>query len=96
MAAHFDPRGDRQLVASRRHRPIEGHEFVMQMDRWGAIPCRVTEVAPGRPLPFTFGDFDLRWTITPTAEGCVLRPEHHGFDLSNPKHRFAFDNMGPG
>ncbi|WP_143037573.1 hypothetical protein [Allgaiera indica] len=83
-------------MASRRHRPIEGHEFVMQMDRWGAIPCRVTEVAPGRPLPFTFGDFDLRWTITPTAEGCVLRPEHHGFDLSNPKHRFAFDNMGPG
>jgi hypothetical protein len=32
----------------------------------------------------------------PKDDGCVLRLEHRGFDLNNPKHRFAFDNMGSG
>jgi hypothetical protein len=32
------------------------------------------------------------------AEGTGTRLflDHSGFDLDNPQHRFAFDNMGPG
>jgi uncharacterized protein YndB with AHSA1/START domain len=76
--------------------PVLGHEFVMDMDKWGKIPCRVIEVEPGRKLAYTFDDFELHWTLLPTEEGCILQLEHRGFDLSNPKHRFAFDNMGTG
>lgn len=76
--------------------PVLGHEFTMDMDKWGRIPCRVIEVTTGRKLAYTFGDFELHWTIEPKGDGCVLHLEHRGFDLDNPQHRFAFDNMGPG
>lgn len=75
---------------------VLGHEFTMDMGTWGRIPCRVIEVVPGRKLAHTFGDFELHWTIEPSEGGCTLRLEHRGFDLSNPKHRFAFDGMGSG
>ena len=76
--------------------PILGHEFVMDMAKWGKVPCRVIEVDPCRKLAYTFHEFELHWTILPTDDGCILRLEHRGFDLENPKHRFAFDNMGSG
>ncbi|MBX3525268.1 MAG: SRPBCC domain-containing protein [Rhodoblastus sp.] len=76
--------------------PVLGHEFRMDMGKWGMIPCRVIEVVPFEKLAYTFEDFELHWAILPQAEGCVLRLEHRGFDLSNPRHRHAFENMGPG
>lgn len=77
--------------------PVLGHEFTMDMGQWGSkVPCRVIEVRSGEKLAYTFGDFELHWTIEPTSEGCVLHLEHRGFDLENPQHRYAFDNMGPG
>jgi uncharacterized protein YndB with AHSA1/START domain len=76
--------------------PILGHEFTMDMDRWGKIPCRVIEIVPEKKIAYTFGDFELHWTITPDGDGCMLKLEHQGFDLTNPQHRFAFDNMGTG
>ena len=30
------------------------------------------------------------------GNGTRLILVHSGFDLDNPQHRFAFDNMGPG
>jgi uncharacterized protein YndB with AHSA1/START domain len=76
--------------------PVLGHEFTMDMEKWGQIHCRVIEVVPQRKLAYTFEDFELHWTILPREGGCLLRLEHRGFDLENPRHRFAFDNMGPG
>lgn len=76
--------------------PVVGHAFTMDMGTWGKVPCRVIEVEPGRKLAYTFDDWELHWTILPTADGCILRLEHRGFDLENPKHRFAFENMGSG
>jgi len=76
--------------------PVLGHEFTMQMGKWGDVPCRVIEVEPQRRLAFTFGDFELHWTILRTERGCILRLEHKGFNLDNPQHRFAYENMGPG
>ncbi|HEY9009745.1 MAG TPA: SRPBCC domain-containing protein [Devosia sp.] len=76
--------------------PVLGHEFTMEMGKWGNIACRIIAVEPGRRLAYTFGDFELHWTITPAERGCTLRLEHRGFDLSNPQHQFAFENMGPG
>ncbi|YBV94301.1 SRPBCC domain-containing protein (plasmid) [Phyllobacteriaceae bacterium JZ32] len=76
--------------------PVVGHEFTMDMGKWGKVPCRVLEVVPHAKLAYTFADWELHWTILPTENGCVLRLEHRGFDLNNPKHRYSFDNMGPG
>lgn len=76
--------------------PIVGHEFTMDMDNWGMIPCRVVAVEEQRKLVYTFGDFELHWEIIPRGDSTLLRLEHRGFDLSNPQHRFAFSNMGTG
>jgi len=56
----------------------------------------VIGVVPFEKLACIFDDWELHWTILPKDDGSVLRLEHRGFDLSNPKHRFAFDNMGSG
>lgn len=56
----------------------------------------MTEVVPNQKLSYSFGDFELHWIIVSARDHCILRLEHRGFDLSNPQHRFAFDNMGPG
>lgn len=76
--------------------PVLGHEFTMQMGKWGEVRCRVIEVEPPRKLAYTFADWELHWTIRPEGSGCILTLEHRGFDLNNPQHRFAFDNMGTG
>ena len=76
--------------------PVLGHSFTMDMGKWGEQPCRVIEVVPERKLAYTFADWELHWTITPTAEGCLLRLEHRGFDPDSPQHRFALENMGKG
>lgn len=76
--------------------PVVGHEFKMQMGKWGDVPCRVIEADAPKKLAYTFADFELHWTILPAATGCILRLEHRGFDLNNPEHQFAYQNMGPG
>lgn len=76
--------------------PVVGHEFTMDMEKWGTIPCRVLEVDPGRKLVYTFGDFELHWEIVEDGDVTILKLEHRGFDLDNPQHRFAFANMAPG
>ena len=76
--------------------PVVGHEFTMDMYKWGKVPCRVIEVTPMRKLAYTFGDWELHWTITQDEGGCVLRLEHRGFDLDKEQDRIAFENMGKG
>ncbi|WFP94178.1 MULTISPECIES: hypothetical protein [Ensifer] len=58
-----------------------------------AVPCGVIEVDPGKTLVYTFADFELHWTIQPDGDCCIRRLEHRGFDLENPQHRFADENM---
>jgi uncharacterized protein YndB with AHSA1/START domain len=75
---------------------VLGHEFTLDMGAWGNVACRVIDLVPGEKLAYTFADFELHWTILPEADGCILRLDHKGFDLSKPQHRHAFENMGPG
>lgn len=76
--------------------PTVGHEFQLEMPGWGNAECKVLEVETERLFVYTFTDWTLRWTLTPEGKGTRLILEHSGFDLDNPQHRFAFDNMGPG
>lgn len=78
-------------------RPIEGHEFTLDMDAWGQVPCQVLEVDPHRRLVFTFTEnWTLTWTLVPEGRGTRLLLEHSGFDLDQRIDRHAFDHMGPG
>jgi len=76
--------------------PIIGHHFVLEMPGWGNVPCEVLEVLTNERLVFTFADWTLTWRLVAEGTGTRLFLDHSGFDLDNPQHRFAFENMGPG
>lgn len=77
--------------------PVVGHQFTLDMGPWGKVPCAVLEVDPERRLVYRFtDDWTLTWRLVPEGHGTRLLLHHAGFDLDNPQHRFAFDNMGPG
>lgn len=77
--------------------PVEGHEFTLDMDAWGQVPCKVVQVDPQRRLVFTFNDnWTLTWTLAAEGTGTRLLLEHAGFDLDNPMDAHAFEHMGPG
>lgn len=76
--------------------PRVGHEFHLEMPGWGNVRCEVLEVEAGSRLVYTFADWTLAWRVEGEGAGTRLFLEHSGFDLDNPQHRFAFDNMGPG
>jgi uncharacterized protein YndB with AHSA1/START domain len=80
--------------------PVVGHRFTLDMGKWGEQRCTVTAVEPERLLSYTFAESTMDWTITwrLVAEGTGTRLflEHGGFDLSDPRHEYAFENMSQG
>jgi uncharacterized protein YndB with AHSA1/START domain len=81
-------------------RPEVGHAFTLDMGRWGTPRCTVTAVEEARLLSYTFGEGDVDWTITwrlaPEGAGTRLFLEHGGFDLDDPRHAMAYENMSRG
>lgn len=75
---------------------VLGHMFTLDMGNWGQVSCKVIETVHEQKLAYTFGEFELHWTLMATRDGCLLTLEHKGFDLSNPQHIFAFENMSAG
>ena len=74
-----------------------GHQFHLDMDSWGQVPCTVLEVEPERRLVFTFNDnWTLDWRLVAEGSGTRLLLEHSGFDLDDPRDRYALEHMGPG
>lgn len=80
--------------------PIEGHKFTLDMPGWGSVPCTVLKVEPEALFSCTFAegslDSTLTWKLVPEGRGTRLLFEHAGFDLDEPMHKNAFENMGPG
>ncbi|MBO0841562.1 MAG: SRPBCC domain-containing protein [Nocardioides sp.] len=76
--------------------PEVGHRFHLQMPKWGPQPGEVLEVKEPELFVHTFGDWTLTWRLRAEGKGTRLILGHAGFDLENPQHRFALDNMGPG
>lgn len=80
--------------------PVVGHRFALDMGGWGKVACVVTEVEPPRRLSYTFGEDTMGWTLTwrLVAEGAGTRLflEHAGFDLDDPQHARAYENMSRG
>jgi uncharacterized protein YndB with AHSA1/START domain len=63
-------------------KPDVGHRFNLSAD-WGAVDCQVQTVEPNRTLSYTWDTKDLesvvKWTLTPTSTGTLLRMEQSGF-----------------
>lgn len=80
--------------------PVVGHRFTLDMGRWGPRPCTVTAAEPYELLSYTFGEGTVDWTLTwrLAAEGTGTRLflEHAGFDLADPEHANAYENMSRG
>lgn len=74
-------------------RPVVGHRFHLRAE-WGGIDCEVLAVEQDRMLSYTWGDHELKstvtWTLTPTGTGTRLRMEQVGFRPDQPRyHRGA-------
>ena len=77
--------------------PVVGHTFLLEMPGWGNVECAVVEVVEPERLVYRFGDdWTLTWRLVPEGGGTRLFLDHTGFDLDDPQHRFAIDQMGPG
>lgn len=80
--------------------PVVGHRFTLDMRGWGQVPCTVTVVEPHERFAHTFAEDTMGWTLTwrLVAEGTGTRLflEHSGFDLDDPRHAKAYDNMSRG
>lgn len=76
--------------------PEVGHSFVMDMEKWGGVSCRVLESEPEKRFVYSFGDWTLTWILEGRTDGTLLRLEHSGFDLDKQGDRFAYDNMSEG
>ncbi len=63
-------------------KPETGQPFTLSGD-WGAVDCKVLEVAANRSLAYTWKalglDSVVTWTLTPTEGGTRLRMEQSGF-----------------
>jgi uncharacterized protein YndB with AHSA1/START domain len=86
--------------------PVLGHRFtfrrppIPQINYDGITHCEVIELEAEKVLAFTFkgGPLDTLVRFRLQAEGAGTRVflEHSGFDVADPKQRFAFDNMSGG
>ncbi|MBA4208924.1 MAG: polyketide cyclase [Parvibaculum sp.] len=69
--------------------PVLDHEFSFRAE-WGAVEGRVLEIEPQRKLSYTWGDHNLRstvtWTLAPTHTGTLLRMEQTGFRRDQPRY----------
>ncbi len=81
-------------------RPIVGHQFQLDMGKWGRQSCEVVEVKPERLIRYRFAagtlDTTITWQLVPEGSGTRLRLTHEGFDLDSPMGRMAFEGMKPG
>lgn len=76
--------------------PIEGHEFSLDMNNWGLVPCKIIEVKPEEKLSFSFGKWTIIWQLVDEDGGTRLYLEQRGLDPNNPQDRFAIENMESG
>ena len=68
-------------------KPKQGHRFNLSAD-WGGVDCEVRTVDPNRTLSYSWDAAPLEsivtWTLTPTANGTMLRMEQTGFRHDQP------------
>ncbi len=77
--------------------PIVGHTFTVDMGPWGHPPCVVQEVDEPNRLVYTFGpDWTLSWSLASVDEGTALTLVHAGFDTTDARGAYAYENMGKG
>jgi uncharacterized protein YndB with AHSA1/START domain len=90
-------------------KPVVGHKFRFEakpMPGWkGYTNCEVLEVVEPSKLSYAWGDGTesdsglktiVTWTLTPTANGTLVRMEHSGFRPEDEMGRQAMSGGWPG
>lgn len=81
-------------------RPVLGHQFQLDMGRWGMQDCEVLAVEPERLFRYRFAigvlDTTITWTLEPEKDGTRLQLRHEGFDVNTLLGREALRGMGEG
>lgn len=81
-------------------RPEVGARFHLDTGQWGKTQCEVLELEPERKMRISWKnpplDTTVTWTLLPDGDGTRLVVEHAGFDLDDPRQRFAYDGMKGG
>lgn len=77
-----------------------GCRFTFETTGWGLVDCEVLTLEPERRLSYSWKNAPLdtvvTWTLEAAGEGTRLILEHSGFDLDDPRQRFAYDGMKQG
>ena len=77
-----------------------GHAFSFDTGGWGKVQCVVLAIEPLRLLRISWKnpplDTTVTWTLFPEGAGTRLEVEHAGFNLEDPKQRFAYEGMKGG
>lgn len=81
-------------------RPVVGHQFELDMGKWGRQACEVLEMKHERLLKYRFAkgvlDTIITWQLIPEGTGTRLRLTQEGFDLASPLGRQALEGMSGG
>lgn len=84
------------MVGARRHRCNGGTRVPARNARLGKRPVHRARGRTGEAARLHVCRLDTPLDLAAEGNGTRLILVHSGFDLDNPQHRFAFDNMGPG
>lgn len=78
-------------------KPVVGHQFQLDMGKWGRQPCEVLAAEPERLLSYSFSrGMTITWRLEAEGMGTRLHLEHSGFDLDSPMGRQAYEGMSNG
>jgi uncharacterized protein YndB with AHSA1/START domain len=99
-AALTDPAKLARWLMPNDFRAQVGAHFTFDTGQWGLVQCEVLALEPQRLLRISWRnpviDTTVTWTLSPEGDGTRLLLEHAGFDLDDPRQRFAFDGMKGG
>ena len=95
-----DPEQLSRWLMPTNFRPEVGAAFHFDTGSWGLTQCVVLALEPEKRLQISWKnpplDTVVTWTLVPEEGGTRLILEHSGFDLEDPRQRFAYEGMRGG
>lgn len=95
-----DPEMMGRWLMKNNFQPVLGHQFHFDTGNWGLTQCEVLEMTPEKTLRYSWKnpplDTEVTWTLVAENGGTRLILDHSGFNLEDPRQKFAYDGMKAG